>query len=245
MLPDVLDGHIADATGLPNAMKHLSGIATLQVEAIPDASDAGYQRLNGRLTWVTNLRLEGFVVATAVVRRDCYGASIVAIPHCSLRRLIMCQLPISRREWLKLAALFSATGAAPFIPSQHARAASEPDALVRIGYLPITDATPLMVALNNSYFEAAGIPADKPVLLRSSGQLVESLLSCQANVVRAVFAPSPDATDRYLGGRAILRPDWHGKRIDFQSYPYPRNTEELMRRLKQTRVEVVRRSFQR
>jgi NitT/TauT family transport system substrate-binding protein len=95
----------------------------------------------------------------------------------------MCQLPMSRREWLKLASMFTVAGAAPLLGSLNARAANEPDAPVRIGYLPITDATPLLVAHNNGYFEAAGIAADKPTLLRSWAQLVEAFLSGQVNVV--------------------------------------------------------------
>ncbi|EIN02199.1 nitrate/sulfonate/bicarbonate ABC transporter periplasmic protein [Paraburkholderia hospita] len=95
----------------------------------------------------------------------------------------MCQLPISRREWLKLASIFTATGAAPLLGALNARAASEPDAPVRIGYLPITDATPLLVAHNNGYFEDSGIHAEKPTLLRSWAQLVEAFLSGQVNVV--------------------------------------------------------------
>ena len=76
----------------------------------------------------------------------------------------MCQ--ISRREWLKLASMMSVAGAAPLLTAAAARAAAEPDAPLRIGYLPITDATPLLVAHANGYFEQAGIQADKPTLLR-------------------------------------------------------------------------------
>lgn len=95
----------------------------------------------------------------------------------------MCQLPMSRREWLKLASLFTVAGAAPLLRSFDARAAAEPDAPVRIGYLPITDATPLLVAHNNGHFDAAGLQAEKPTLLRSWAQLVEAFLSGQVNVV--------------------------------------------------------------
>ncbi|WP_144140759.1 ABC transporter substrate-binding protein [Paraburkholderia sp. BCC1884] len=95
----------------------------------------------------------------------------------------MCQAPMSRREWLKLASIFTVAGAAPLIRALDARAATEPDAPVRIGYLPITDATPLLVAHNNGYFEASGIAAEKPTLLRSWAQLVEAFLSGQVNVV--------------------------------------------------------------
>ncbi len=58
----------------------------------------------------------------------------------------------SRRDILKLAALLSAAGALPLLSSLQARAAAEPDAPVRIGYLPITDATP-----------SAGGPCQRPV----------------------------------------------------------------------------------
>ncbi|MCC8395380.1 ABC transporter substrate-binding protein [Paraburkholderia sp. MMS20-SJTR3] len=95
----------------------------------------------------------------------------------------MCNVPMSRREWLKLASLFTVAGAAPLLRSLDARAAADPDAPVRIGYLPITDATPLLVAHNNGYFDAAGVQAEKPTLLRSWAQLVEAFLSGQVNVV--------------------------------------------------------------
>jgi NitT/TauT family transport system substrate-binding protein len=98
----------------------------------------------------------------------------------------MCQ--ISRREWLKLASLMSAAGAAPLLASSAARAAAEPDAPLRIGYLPLTDAAPLLVAHHNGYFEQAGIQAEKPALLRSWAQLVEAFLAGQVNAVH-LLAP--------------------------------------------------------
>lgn len=111
----------------------------------------------------------------------------------------MCQLPMSRREWLKLASLFTVAGAAPLLKSLDARAAADPNAPVRIGYLPITDATPLLVAHSNGYFEAAGIRAEKPTLLRSWAQLVEAFLSGQVNVVHLL---SPMTVWARYGGKA-------------------------------------------
>ncbi|MEM5404872.1 MULTISPECIES: ABC transporter substrate-binding protein [Paraburkholderia] len=95
----------------------------------------------------------------------------------------MCQLPMTRREWLKLASLFTVAGAAPLLGALNARAATEADAPLRIGYLPITDAAPLLVAHNNGYFARAGLQVEKPTLLRSWAQLVEAFLSGQVNVV--------------------------------------------------------------
>jgi NitT/TauT family transport system substrate-binding protein len=95
----------------------------------------------------------------------------------------MCQVPMSRREWLKLAALFTGAGALPLLNQRAARAATEPDAPVRIGYLPITDAAPLLVAHHNGLFERAGLAVEPPRLLRSWAQLIEAFLSGQVNVV--------------------------------------------------------------
>ncbi|MFG1424810.1 ABC transporter substrate-binding protein [Roseixanthobacter glucoisosaccharinicivorans] len=88
----------------------------------------------------------------------------------------------SRRDIMKLSALLTASGALPLLNAYQARA-QEPDAPVRIGYLPITDATPLLVAHANGYFEAEGLKAEKPVLLRSWAQIVEAFISGQVNVV--------------------------------------------------------------
>ncbi|MGL5168023.1 MAG: ABC transporter substrate-binding protein [Afipia sp.] len=89
---------------------------------------------------------------------------------------------VSRRDMMKLSALFTASGALPLLRAYEARA-QESDAPVRIGYLPITDATPLLVAHGKGYFEAEGLKAEKPVLLRSWAQVLEAFISGQVNVV--------------------------------------------------------------
>ncbi|MFY1900185.1 ABC transporter substrate-binding protein [Achromobacter xylosoxidans] len=95
----------------------------------------------------------------------------------------MCLEHMSRRDWLKLSALLTVGGAAPLLSAFNARAQSEPDAPVRIGYLPITDAAPLLVAHNNGLFDKAGVKAEKPTLLRSWAQVIEAFISGQVNVV--------------------------------------------------------------
>lgn len=79
LLGELLDGRLAGATGLSNAMKFLSGIESLQVRATP--ADDGWT-LDGRLPWVTNLRKGHFVVAAAIERE---GAAplVAAIPSAS------------------------------------------------------------------------------------------------------------------------------------------------------------------
>ncbi|QAB00898.1 MULTISPECIES: ABC transporter substrate-binding protein [Agrobacterium tumefaciens complex] len=88
----------------------------------------------------------------------------------------------SRRDILRLSALLTASGALPFLNARAARA-QDPNEPVKIGYLPITDATPLLVAHGKGFFEAEGLRAEKPVLFRGWSQIVEAFLAGQVNVV--------------------------------------------------------------
>lgn len=143
----------------------------------------------------------------------------------------------SRRDILKLGALLTAAGALPLLTSRQARAASEPDAPVRIGYLPITDATPLLVAHANGLFDAEGIKAERPVLLRSWAQVIEAFISGQVNVIHLLspmtvwarygskvpakvvawnhvggsgLTVAPDISDvKQLGGKTLAIPFWY------------------------------------
>lgn len=89
----------------------------------------------------------------------------------------------SRRRFLKLSALFTVAGAAPLLSAYGRAVAAEPSAPVRVGYLPITDATPLLIAHHNKLWQKQGLAVDKPYLFRSWAQLVEAFLSGQVNVV--------------------------------------------------------------
>ena len=95
----------------------------------------------------------------------------------------MCLEHVSRREMLKLASLFTVAGAAPLLSTFNAQAQSAVNGPVRIGYLPITDAAPLLVAHNNGYFKDAGVEVEKPTMLRSWAQLIEAFIAGQVNVV--------------------------------------------------------------
>ena len=89
----------------------------------------------------------------------------------------------SRRDFLKLAALFGGGAALPLLQACGQRAAANPDAPLTIGYLPITDATPLLVAHAQGLFAKHGIAVEKPVLFRSWASLVEAFLSGQVNLI--------------------------------------------------------------
>ncbi|WP_144152682.1 acyl-CoA dehydrogenase family protein [Paraburkholderia sp. BCC1885] len=84
-LPALLAGELAGATGLSNAMKYLSSIEALQMNATPlnpGSQGAGQQwTLNGSLPWITNLRREGFLAAAAFDHNDGAPPSIFALPH--------------------------------------------------------------------------------------------------------------------------------------------------------------------
>lgn len=89
----------------------------------------------------------------------------------------------SRRDFLKLLSLFSLAGSAPLLQAQEQKRVNNPNQPLRIGYLPITDATPLLVAHSQKLFEKHGIQAEKPVMFRSWSQLVEAFLSGEVNIV--------------------------------------------------------------
>ena len=56
----------------------------------------------------------------------------------------------------------------------------------------------------------------------------------------AFLAPAASDRESYLSSKAIRHADWQDKRIDFQPYPYPSYTEELVARLKNTVIEADR-----
>ncbi|AVT74340.1 nitrate ABC transporter, nitrate-binding protein [Rhodopseudomonas palustris] len=71
---------------------------------------------------------------------------------------------------------------------QAARAAD--DEVVRIGYLPITDATALLVAHGMDYFKDEGLEAERPTLIRGWSPLVESFAAGKFNLVH-LLKPIP------------------------------------------------------
>lgn len=84
----------------------------------------------------------------------------------------------SRRDFLRLSALLTGAAAMPTL----ARAAN-PNDPVRIGYLPITDSAPLLVAHARQLFEQEGLQVEAPKLFRSWAQIVEAFMAGQVNVV--------------------------------------------------------------
>lgn len=96
-----------------------------------------------------------------------------------------CGCGLTRRDMLKLGALTLAGVAAPLLRAGDARAQAfkGDDLPVKIGYLPITDATPLLVAHARKLFEAEGLRTESPRLFRSWAQIVEAFVAGQVNVI--------------------------------------------------------------
>ncbi|PJG84578.1 ABC transporter substrate-binding protein [Conservatibacter flavescens] len=124
-----------------------------------------------------------------------------------------------RRDFLKLAALFTAAGSFPLLQAQAKAAEADPNAPLKIGYLPITDATPLLVAHAAGLYEKQGLKVEKPVMFRSWSQLVEAFLSGSVNLVHLLSpmslwakygsnAPVKIVMWNHLAGSALtVRPD--------------------------------------
>lgn len=96
-----------------------------------------------------------------------------------------CDCGMTRRDFLRMSALASAGAAAPLLFAGDARAQAfkGDDQPVKIGYLPITDAAPLLVAHGRKLFEAQGLKTEAPRLFRSWAQIVEAFVSGQVNVI--------------------------------------------------------------
>ncbi len=95
-----------------------------------------------------------------------------------------CDCGMSRRDFLRLSSL-SGAAALPLLKAGDVWASKHPgdDQPVRIGYLPITDATPLLIAHARKLFEAEGLTVEQPRLFRSWAQIVEAFVAGQINVI--------------------------------------------------------------
>lgn len=91
---------------------------------------------------------------------------------------------MNRRDFLRLSALFTAAGALPLLQAcERKETHNEHENPLKIGYLPIADSAPLLVAHHLGLFEQAGVKTAKPVLFRNWASLVEAFLAGEVNVV--------------------------------------------------------------
>jgi len=88
----------------------------------------------------------------------------------------------SRRKFLKTAAAACSGLILPGVAPSFARQTP-----LRLGYLPITDATPLLVAHGLGYFFQEGLQVERPIMVRSWKILTESFLAGKFDLTHMLF----------------------------------------------------------
>lgn len=73
---------------------------------------------------------------------------------------------------------------------------------LRIGYLPITDASALLLAHELGYFKAAGVPSARPVMFRSWEALTQAFIVGEVDVIHLLM---PFAVQLRLGHRTPIK----------------------------------------
>ena len=112
-------------------------------------------------------------------------------------------LTMNRRDFLRLSALFTATGSFPLLQAcERKEARGTTEKALKIGYLPIADSAPLLVAHHQGLFEETGVHVEKPVLFRNWASLVEAFFSGEVNVVHIL---SPMAVWARFSSRAPVK----------------------------------------
>lgn len=78
LLPALLEGTLAGAPGLSNAMRSLGGLDKMQTRFV---AGAGGFVMQGAVPWATNLRTEGFVAVIAAEHAAGGNPAVFAVPH--------------------------------------------------------------------------------------------------------------------------------------------------------------------
>ncbi|MDP1857576.1 MAG: ABC transporter substrate-binding protein [Gemmatimonadaceae bacterium] len=104
--------------------------------------------------------------------------------------------PVTRRDFVRGAAAVTFLGMSGVLSACADEVASSPKETaekrspLRIGYLPILDASPLLIAHAKGLYEQAGIEAEKPVLMRNWASLSEAFMSGQVDLAH-FLSPIP------------------------------------------------------
>ena len=101
------------------------------------------------------------------------------------------QSDFTRRQTLDMMAAGGLAGALATIAGASSPAFAAPeDEVVRIGYIPITDATSLLVAHGMGYFKDEGLDAEAPTLIRGWSPLIAAFAANKFNLVH-LLKPIP------------------------------------------------------
>jgi len=90
----------------------------------------------------------------------------------------------NRRDFLKI--ILSST-ISMHVMSSRPVFSNEKSEELRIGYLPITDATPLLIAHGKGFFKDEGLSVQKPIRVRSWSTLSESFITGKFNLTHMLF----------------------------------------------------------
>jgi len=116
------------------------------------------------------------------------------------------KITITRRDFIKTS-IKSLLAIAVSGPLLFNRGYSKGMDEVKIGYIPITDASPLLVAHALNLFKEEGLKVKRPVLIRSWSALVEAFLSGKVNLVHLLL-PIPIWL-RYNNGTPVKIIAWN------------------------------------
>lgn len=99
---------------------------------------------------------------------------------------------LSRRQFLKLSGLFTgslalAAGCRPGNETSTAPSSPANDQPLKIGYLPITDAAPLLIGHSQKFFEQEGLQVEAPTLFRSWPQIIEAFIARKVNAIHLLM----------------------------------------------------------
>jgi NitT/TauT family transport system substrate-binding protein len=93
---------------------------------------------------------------------------------------------MSRREFVRMSTRLGLLAAATAALGSSCRTKVQ-DPVLKIGYLPITDATALLIGHAQGFFEQEGLVVDKPVLMRGWPEVAEGFLAGNFNLVHLLL----------------------------------------------------------
>ncbi|MFU8837690.1 MAG: ABC transporter substrate-binding protein [Thiohalomonadaceae bacterium] len=115
--------------------------------------------------------------------------------------------PLSRRSFMQAMAAGGMAGSGLLSPaSLFAQSTSDFDGVLRIGYIPITDAAALLTAHAMGYYEEEGLKVEQPTLIRGWSPLVEGFTAGRFNLVH-LLKPIP-IWMRYQNGFPVKIMSW-------------------------------------
>jgi NitT/TauT family transport system substrate-binding protein len=103
-----------------------------------------------------------------------------------------CRHVLTRRDFIQLSSRFTLAGAGmatlggtSLLAGCRKPPVEQP--VLRIGYLPITDATPLLIGHAKGFFQQEGVRLERPVLIRGWAEIAEAFLAGTFNLVHLLM----------------------------------------------------------